>query len=569
MRISRKQLGWVVLVAISLVLTTVTASYSATTSGTLPGDETWSGTVTLTGDVTVPVGVTLTIEPGTEIVFPAGADDTGGGEAPGLTELIVNGSLSAVGAEGSKITFRSSAPSPAKGDWGGIRVSWGLGVKTLELAHCIVQHASAGVYFQVQNGVQSASITNTRVAETSGTGLYVYAYNGAQVDVTLTGNDLENNDSVGIYAYAYGSGSTVTGTISGNTITGCGNDGLRVFGDTNGVATMTVSGNTIEGSGSYGVYIRAYDSTSSHTVGQQANVVFTDNTVSNSASYGIRVYAHDYGATDVDIAGGSVTGSGSHGIYADTYYYAESQVDIDHVTVTGNNGDGISLYPYNRSRMRSTVSGNTLSGNSGRGIYIYARNNYTNKPKSVFVIEANAIDGTGSGAPGIYTYNEYSSLQVDVTGNTVHDATTGIYCDSYSYQNYTTEILVSANEAHDNTGTGIWCNRRYRSTMSAEVCNNLVYDNGGSGIVCQRANSDTMSAVVTLNAVYGNTQAGVICQATSPAVILKNDIHENGSNGLELTAGNGSVVNYNNVYNNHQSTGSYELVNGNGSSVNA
>ena len=39
-----------------------------TTSGTLPGDETWSGTVSITGDITVPAGVTLTIEPGTTVV---------------------------------------------------------------------------------------------------------------------------------------------------------------------------------------------------------------------------------------------------------------------------------------------------------------------------------------------------------------------------------------------------------------------------------------------------------------------------------------------------------------------
>ena len=35
-----------------------------TTSGFLTGDETWSGTVTLTGDVTVPSGVSLTIDSG-------------------------------------------------------------------------------------------------------------------------------------------------------------------------------------------------------------------------------------------------------------------------------------------------------------------------------------------------------------------------------------------------------------------------------------------------------------------------------------------------------------------------
>ena len=115
-----------VLLVLLFVMSIKEISYAQTTSGTLAGNETWSGTVTLTGDVTVPVGVTLTINPGTEVVFPAGSDDTGGGEESGLTELIVNGSLSALGIETSKITFKSDALLPDKGDWGGIRATWGL-----------------------------------------------------------------------------------------------------------------------------------------------------------------------------------------------------------------------------------------------------------------------------------------------------------------------------------------------------------------------------------------------------------------------------------------------------------
>ena len=298
--------------------------------------------------------------------------------------------------------------------------------------------------------------------------------------------------------------------------------------------------------------------TSSHTVGQAANVVFTDNAVTNSSSSGIRVYTHDYGSTDVDITGGSVTGSGSHGIYADTNYYGEGLLDITGVTITGSTGHGIYAYPYYRSRMRGSFSGNTLSGNTDMGIYIYARENRTYKPKSEFVIDGNTIDGTGSGDQGIYCFNEYSYLKVEVTNNEVHHATQGIYCRSQSYANYTYEALVSDNQVHDNTGTGILCHRNYQATMTAEVRNNHVYQNGGNGIQCSRVNANAMDAVITLNSVHDNALIGLVCQATAPAVILKNDIYANGGNGLELTAGNGSVVNYNNLYNN---LGPYALVN--------
>ncbi|MEA3487311.1 MAG: hypothetical protein U9R20_06605, partial [Thermodesulfobacteriota bacterium] len=102
----------------------VAVSYAVTTSGSLVVDEVWSGTINLTGDVTVPQGVTLTIEAGTEVVFPAESDDTAGGHDTALTELIVNGSLVAVGTEGSPILFTSGAFFfDSKGDWGGIRIN--------------------------------------------------------------------------------------------------------------------------------------------------------------------------------------------------------------------------------------------------------------------------------------------------------------------------------------------------------------------------------------------------------------------------------------------------------------
>ena len=90
-----------ILTTFFLILGSATIVFGATTSGTMPADETWSGTVTLTGDVTVPIGVMLTIEPGTEVVFPAGSDDSNSGD--GVTSLYVQGSLVAVGAAGTTL----------------------------------------------------------------------------------------------------------------------------------------------------------------------------------------------------------------------------------------------------------------------------------------------------------------------------------------------------------------------------------------------------------------------------------------------------------------------------------
>ena len=77
-----------------------------TRSGKLSGDETWSGTVQMTGDVIVPEGITLTISPGTVIKL-ADYDDTAGGKYPDRCELIIYGKLKIEGDKKDTITFIS------------------------------------------------------------------------------------------------------------------------------------------------------------------------------------------------------------------------------------------------------------------------------------------------------------------------------------------------------------------------------------------------------------------------------------------------------------------------------
>ena len=215
MKICKQHVAWMVLVTALVILTNAPLSHSATTSGTLLTNETWSGTVTLTGDVTVPSHLTLTIEPGTEVVFPVKSDDQAGGEDAELTELIINGSLSAVGSSGNEIQFRSGTLLvPEKGDWGGIRATWGLGAKTLNMQHCIISHAATGIRWIVQGGVQTATISNCTVEHTSSIGIYVFGQNGADLTITLNNNNVLDNDTHGIYTYANGSSSTLVGTVN-------------------------------------------------------------------------------------------------------------------------------------------------------------------------------------------------------------------------------------------------------------------------------------------------------------------------------------------------------------------
>jgi len=80
-------------------------------SGILSSNEVWSGKIIIKGDVTVPDGVNLTIQPDTIVGFDADIKPY---------KLVINGTLYAEGNKDQRITFASLALEPQPGDWIGI-----------------------------------------------------------------------------------------------------------------------------------------------------------------------------------------------------------------------------------------------------------------------------------------------------------------------------------------------------------------------------------------------------------------------------------------------------------------
>jgi hypothetical protein len=125
MKIKRKALPFFI---VAILLFSQTASHAFTTSGVITAAETWSGTIFLTGDVTISANGRLTIMPGTVVQCDVGADDRIGGADNSRIELIVEdgGSLSAIGTESQPILFTSAPFSPKsqnRADWYGIRIN--------------------------------------------------------------------------------------------------------------------------------------------------------------------------------------------------------------------------------------------------------------------------------------------------------------------------------------------------------------------------------------------------------------------------------------------------------------
>lgn len=82
---------------------------------------TWSGLVWLDADYVVAEGDTLTILPGTLVVVAASSTADAAGFSPGKVDLVVEGSLEALGTPADSVRFETLAGSGRGSGWGGIR----------------------------------------------------------------------------------------------------------------------------------------------------------------------------------------------------------------------------------------------------------------------------------------------------------------------------------------------------------------------------------------------------------------------------------------------------------------
>jgi hypothetical protein len=132
--------------------------------GVLHQNTTWTaGNYRLVGDLTVPAGVTLRVEPGVEVVVAAG-DGMGSGSDVRKAEVIIAGSMVVRGVQREWPSFRPETPNT---DWYGVRVRPG---GTLRMSGASVEGAAVGI--QVEGG--TAHVEGT-VLKANDTGIQVYS----------------------------------------------------------------------------------------------------------------------------------------------------------------------------------------------------------------------------------------------------------------------------------------------------------------------------------------------------------------------------------------------------------
>jgi len=138
----RKFWHGLLLLLIAILLQPVVArAQTNTTSGMVTNAQEWSGTITLTGDITIGVGGAVTVDAGT-LVQAAAGDDTGGGLDPSRIEIIVaGGSLTVNGTSYSPVYFTSASTTAAPGDWYGVEFDSG----SLTLEQAVIEYGVNGL----------------------------------------------------------------------------------------------------------------------------------------------------------------------------------------------------------------------------------------------------------------------------------------------------------------------------------------------------------------------------------------------------------------------------------------
>jgi len=225
-----------------------------TTSGTISKNESWAGTLTLTGNVTISSGVSLYILPGTTVKFNSGKS------------LNVYGILDAQGTEVAPIFFTSSQISPSAGDWYRIYFGNSSVDASCKVKYCDIKYAQYGIYCNRANPkIQNNSISN------SNNGIYLYYSSPAYIETntitdnstgiygvssspTISDNLLRDNSYAGIY-FSGGSPKFYDNTIDENSMGAYIISGSSPkFGPTSGSG----KGNNVITGNSYGIYAQYY-----------------------------------------------------------------------------------------------------------------------------------------------------------------------------------------------------------------------------------------------------------------------------------------------------------------------
>jgi len=230
-------------------------TYVNSSAGSLRQFESGSIRLSQTWDQATPLNLagnaTVTFVTGSQLVLGANvtlttSDETSLNFEPGSSvrcgsgsSLAVSGTLNASGSSSAQIRFDRSGSS---GTWGGILYQPNSQVT---LSYCTIKNATYGVYVGYggsRDDQHPAPAIQNCTIDSNTYGLYYYG--SGKSSAPFQNNTISNSSSHGIYMF-----NSWPQSISGNTITGNGGDGISLDN-----SRAEIVGNTISGNGMNGIY---------------------------------------------------------------------------------------------------------------------------------------------------------------------------------------------------------------------------------------------------------------------------------------------------------------------------
>ncbi len=332
--------------------------------GTLYEDETWSGIVSVTGDVEVPEGLTLTILPGTYVIFAALRDDSISGADTSRCEIIVRGALIADGEPADVITFTSDEVFPDPKDYYGIRfINADDDISLLD--HCDIQYGHIGIALSstsphISNcrignhwhrGISGTPSAHELVIETSeifqcgsnsdGHGVYIKC--SADASLQFNGNHSHHNYAKGVYFDNYFISNPIL-TINDGTFNENGDDGVYVKHMYTSNGTLNFQGNESYNNDNDGLEIYCDSYGSSYAL----NFSFQDCRFDLNGNHGMNVVGKT--STTLNCMNSQFIHNEEYGIYFSgglaTFSYNEI-ADNEDYGVRFHNTQGITMFDQN------------------------------------------------------------------------------------------------------------------------------------------------------------------------------------------------------------------------------
>ena len=202
--------------------------------GTIAQDQWWTASgspYVVTCYTEVAPGVTLKIAPGVVVQFSANT-------------LVVHGSLLAGGTAAEPITFTSSNPTPAPGDWKGLGFAQDHDASVLRSV--VVEYAGGAGGGAIELTGGSLWIWDSEIHHNSHEGVIAYdAY------LEVTGSQIHHNGGDGLH---FGTSSLPPSPlISGNTFDANAGYAVELYADDSTYMAPTVAGNTGSGNSTNGI----------------------------------------------------------------------------------------------------------------------------------------------------------------------------------------------------------------------------------------------------------------------------------------------------------------------------